>query len=257
MRWIPIVFVITMLTLSACNGQEKTQVKEIYRNLTAFHGTITEVFHRRDGYYWVIIETGRPHRTITAINVNDLQYPESFMIFKKGDEAVVYGVHTGRDSMKVVKFTIVQPEKLFKETIAAPLSKDSVKIENIVEFYTYEDDHTSPTPSVRFTLRVTNLSDRLIPALTPSNNSIYFNKKESITEFYMNDGLGGLSIYNGMGFERELINKGNVTETAEGSTLTKDSGILMKGDTITVQWKYMGILSEKVTVDLKNKRILP
>jgi hypothetical protein len=234
-------------------GPEETRIYVMDKDLSSIQGIVTKIQLVRDGNYLVTLENGQPSPTIAEILKLNLQHPESYMIFKEGDEINVIGNCTDMDDyIKVRRFEIIQPEKLFTKTLSTSISKDSVKVENLVTFSSYEDDH------VIFTLRITNLGSRLIPALNPHNNSFLISREPYVhlTEFYKNDILGGLGIYNGTAYPRSTINRGGVSETSEGSTLTKDSGIRMNGDTITIQWKYMGILSEKVTVDLKNQKVI-
>lgn len=258
LRWLVLIL---FFSASACNGQKMQIRKETNSGLTSIKGIVTEIVQIGKENYLATIETGRPNPTIAVIVSTDLQYPESFTIFKKGEEVCVSGIWINNDQMNVRRFSIIQSEENFQKIITAPIPKDSLKLENIIEFSTYEDDSTPQTPSVRFVLRITNLSNRFIPALSSINNGLYINDKktngvEQVTEFYKNGESRGHAIYNGLGYENETINKGGVSETAEGSLLTKDAGIRMNGDTITIQWKYMGVLSEKITVDLKNKKIL-
>lgn len=251
-----IIILLTLTSLYVCYGQN--EIKNNTDNLPSIKGIIEKTKQLGNNSYTAIISgCGTIEVLIDRAN---LKYPASFTIFKKGDEVVVFGNYTNTSSrnlkMNVREFKFIQSKNEFEKNCRTPLSKDSILLENIVEFSEFKE-----TPSVRFTLRLTNLSNRLIPAPNTHNNSFILNEKTGkfVTEFLIDGKSRGHNIYNsinnGLIYGYETLNKGGVAEISGSSLLAKDSGIFMNGNIITVQWKYMGILSEKTEIGLRKQKI--
>jgi len=250
-----LIILFTLINLYVCNGQKEIG-NEMDNNLSSIKGIVNEIEQVGGKSYTAILSRDRPIEVL--IDSANLKYPATFTIFKKGEEVAVLGNYTDTSSsanlkMTVREFKFIQTKEKFAKICNNPLSKDSVRIENIVKFYNYKD-----TPYIRYTLQVTNLSNKFIPALNPHNNSHLFNKKtdENVTEFYINGESRGMSIYNGVSYKNETLNKGGVSKTSESHSLAENSGVYLNGYTITIQWKYMGVLSEKVTINLKKQVII-
>ena len=244
--------VITLLCSISYYAQASSE------NLSAIKGIVSKVKLIAEDNYLAYLKMSDERVVVVSMIKKDLKYPESFVLFKKGEKVIAKGTYISQERFHANQFSFGVSMKEFDEIVHSNYFLDSIKIENIVEFYTYEDDSIPSSSAVRFFLRVTNLSNRFIPALNPSNNGITLNADpyQSVTEFYVNEQRRGLSIYNGIAFEYEVINKNNVSETQEGWVLDPNSAIMQNENIISIQWKYMGLTSEVIKVDLKNKRVL-
>ena len=78
--------------------------------------------------------------------------------------------------MNAHEFRFIKSKEEFDEICNASLSKDAVRIENSVKFYTNKD-----TTLITFTIQITNLTNTFIPALTPINNGRLFNTENRRT----------------------------------------------------------------------------
>ncbi len=241
----------TLVNLCVCLGQSKIK-NEMG---TKISGRVVGIEHTKNNCYTAEIENSGILKTYKVlIDSTNLKHPTSFTFFKIGDKVAIVGKYTSTKSsnlnMTAWEFEFIQTDREFETNCQTPLEKDSVKLENIVEF-----KNNNNIPSIRFTLRITNLSNRYIPALNASNNGVTFNKEtgeDSITMFYFNNESRGMGIYNGIAIERTTLNNGGVSEISEEFSLINK----WMGDIVEIHWKYMGILSEKVKVDLKKRMII-
>lgn len=240
------------------DNKSKKTTEKVNDNLFSINGIVEEVQPLGSKSYIAKI-SGFRNAEVYIDSVN-LKYPASFTVFKKGDVVVLncksfmidyLNTSSNNPKINVQEFKFVKSNEEFDEICKTTFSKDSVKIENIVEFYPDKDNTL-----ITFTLRITNLTDRFIPALTPNNNGRFFNKEtgELLTEFIVNDESRGLSIYNGISQKNETLNKGGVSKISESYLLTESSNF--DSDIITIQWKYKGILSKKVIVDLVKQKVI-
>jgi hypothetical protein len=128
----------------------------------------------------------------------------------------------------------------------ASISKDSVKVECSVQFFTYDDDYGDQhikEPAINLILTVTNNGTKPIPDLGVSNRSEYVN-------LYI-DGKNAnpVSMYNGTeAIGPHLIQK-NGKDSYAWWIFEKEA----YGATFTVQWEYMGVLSNKMKVTVAGR----
>jgi hypothetical protein len=140
--------------------------------------------------------------------------------------------------------------------ISEAYKRDSIKMENTIEFYKYSDHDTPATDAVRFKLTITNLGHQPIPNLMKVSN-----RTKHLKLFYNNKDSNDLNICNGT----EADNSPSTLQKGESDTfetgyvfglLDDNSGIFLWGNPVTVLWKYLNYESSKETVDLKKKKIL-
>lgn len=131
--------------------------------------------------------------------------------------------------------------------------KDSILIENKVEFYSYSDERTAPTDAVKFIVKITNLGNQPIPNLMRVSN-----RSEHLKLYYNSTNSNDKGIGNGMeGDDWSWIIKKNESDTFEsGYVLVENSGIFSFSNPISVRWNYMGIDSPVVVVDVLNRKII-
>lgn len=130
--------------------------------------------------------------------------------------------------------------------------RDSVYIENIIEFYPYFDITKGKQDAVRFKVKITNLGHQPIPNLMRVSN-----RTKYLTLLYNGEDAHDLNIQNGMevGDWPWLLQEGESDEFYTGYVLTKDAGIYTFDQPLNVTWKYMGVSSPTEIVDLKNKKV--
>ena len=138
----------------------------------------------------------------------------------------------------------------FKPSVVDSVSKGTVLVENIVSFNSYSEEHDVIT----FMLKVTNLGNKKIPDLSVSNRSKY-------VQFYVNGQLNramemslnnGLEALNG----RKTLSRNQSDTFSGGWGLKPDSGLLVQyGNEFIVQWRYRGIFSKKIKVNIKDKLV--
>lgn len=144
-------------------------------------------------------------------------------------------------------------EEPIKFNISDAYKRDSILVDNTVEFYTYSDSVTRPIPSVRFNIKVTNLGSQPIPNLTRVTNRI-----EHLELYYNNKNSADLNISNEMeGDDWPWSIEKNESDTFNtGALIVKYTGLFYYGDTIKAKWVYMGIESKVKVVDLINRKVL-
>lgn len=251
-------FIITLFHF--CSTPKKI-IDKVDNNLFSISGTVAAVEPKGLTSYMAKISGTRDAEVyIDSLN---LKYPASYTVFKKGDVVAInclsFNINvsvnnpfsSSKNHINAQEFTFVKTDQEFDEICIAELPENAVKIENMVEFFPDKN-----STFIKFTLRITNLNDSFIPALTPINNGRIFNNEtdECITKFFINDESKGLSIYNGISQKNETLNRGGVSETSESYVLTGSSNF--DSDFIVIQWKYKGILSKKVKVDTKKQAII-
>lgn len=140
----------------------------------------------------------------------------------------------------------------FSLTILSSAQSDSIVVENIVNFYVYNDENYPNTDAINFILKVTNNSEKPIPDLGATSRSQYVN-------FFINGKIDNpLSLFNGTEsvYGDKTIAIGESQTFDSGWILSKNSGIIQKyGYEFTVQWEYMNVKTKIVKVNLKNKTI--
>lgn len=130
--------------------------------------------------------------------------------------------------------------------------RDSVHIENIVEFYSYYDLKFNQKPAVRFKIKITNLGSQPIPNLNRVSNRVKFLKL-----YYNGEDSNDLNLGNGTEANDWpwFIEPGESEEFSTGYLLEKDAGIFNQAQPMNVTWEYMGIQSSTEIVDLVNRKI--
>ncbi len=128
---------------------------------------------------------------------------------------------------------------------------DTIILENIIQFYKYNDKNYSNLDAINFILKVTNRSKSPIPDMGVTNRSKYIN-------FYINGQIDNpLSLYNGTESvygEKTIAIDSTQTFDSGGWILSTDSGILTKyGNEFTIQWEYMKIKSKIINVNVDKK----
>lgn len=131
---------------------------------------------------------------------------------------------------------------------------NTIIVENIVKFAKHNDKTYSNVDAIDFILKVTNQTKNPIPDLGATNRSKYVN-------LYINGQIDNpLGLYNGLELTdgvKTIATDSTQTFDSGGWTLTADSGLLKKyGNEFTIQWEYMGIKSNIIQVNIKNKTIV-
>lgn len=128
--------------------------------------------------------------------------------------------------------------------------KDSILIENIVEFYKYSDENTEPIDAVRFKIKITNLGNLPIP-----NFENVSGRSQFLQLFYDNKNSYNMNITNGFGsIKIQYIKKGESDVFYTDWILSGDSDKFKKP--IKIMWNYLGIDSQTLLVDIENRKIL-
>ncbi len=248
-----LIILLLILNITISYGQSKN-TDTMNDSLTQVKGVVISTQQLSNSSFVAQVSSFR-NISIT-VDSSRLKYPDSYTLFNSGDEVVFWGSYKDTDSfdfrMDAYEFRFVQTKEQFEKICSLPFTNNQVQMDNIISFYTSEG-----ISKVSFALRIKNLGNDFIPALNAQNNGmrLHTDSSNSVTEFYINGESRGLAIYNGISHGYEVLNKGGASEIAEKYTLLDDSGIMMHGNTITVQWRYMGILSYKYKVDLKKQII--
>lgn len=152
-----------------------------------------------------------------------------------------------------VGFCFGQTNEKIEFEISESYIKDSVLIENIVEFYSYSDDNTPPTDAIRVKIRVTNLGSQPIPNLMRVSN-----RSKYLQLYYNNINSNDLNIVNGLeGNDWPwTLSKGGNDTFESGYVLVANSGIFTYGNVVSVRWNYLGFDSPIVVVDIIKRRII-
>lgn len=127
------------------------------------------------------------------------------------------------------------------------VNKDSVLIENKVEFFIYDGPYGQKQnvkePAIRFILTIKNLGTKPIPDIDVTNRSKYVN-------LYINDSISNpVSMYNGTEEKGPHLLKKNESDSYTWWLFEKDA----YSKSYTVQWQYQELLSKKVKVNMIKK----
>lgn len=200
----------------------------------------------------------RNETLVGVFNREYLKYPKSIYEIKRNQNVILYGHYNSPkvDTFTVRNFYLNLNDSEFKKICNKEYSSEEIKIENNIAFEKYSDDKLKNVELVKFSVEINNKSNHAIPALTPSNNGIQLESGKSLLTFYINGKPSGFSIFNGRAYANQAIPQKGGDQTSESRILTDDTGIHVYGKNITVQWEYMGIKSDKVKVDLVNKKII-
>lgn len=130
---------------------------------------------------------------------------------------------------------------------------EKIIVKNEITFEPYEEYQTKLThPSIEFKVIVQNNTLKSIPDLGVSNRSEHLG-------FYINDTLNNpVTLYNGienMNAPR-VIRPGKSDEYSLRWALSPDAGIVkFYGNEILIQWKYMGVFSEKRLINVEKQTV--
>lgn len=224
-------------------------------SLSVINGEIKSI-RQIDSTYWILNLVNE--EPTFYFKKKRLKYPYALNELKKGDNITLYGHYSmeSRLSFDVHYYYTQLNDTEFKKVVSKTRASQNIKIENNVSFSSYTDDNLKAEPKIDFSVTVINHSSQSIPALSPSNNG-YYHLEKPLLSLFINGKSNGLSIYNGIGYLNEVIPKNGGSSTKQSWILIEDSGIYTFGEIITIQWEYMGVKSDIVTVDLKNKKIIP
>ncbi len=145
-----------------------------------------------------------------------------------------------------------QPNEKMKFELSDSYKKDSIQIENNVEFYKYSDKHTDSIDAVRFKIKITNIGNQPIP-----NFENVMGRSEFLKLFINGKDSYDMNIQNGIGSNKiQYIGKGESDVFETGFILGKNSGIYTYKNPIKLMWKYLGVNSQIVVVDIVSKKIM-
>lgn len=167
--------------------------------------------------------------------------------------AMVFGLTAFTDQRLISTKIIVN--KVQTEMLKAFEQSDTILVENIVQFYKHSDINNLDVDAINFILKVTNRSENPIPDLGVTNRTKH-------VKLYINGQINNpSSLYNGVESivgVKEIDIDSTQTFDSGGWILSSDSGLLTKyGNEFTIYWEYMGIKSNIIQVNLKNKTLKP
>jgi hypothetical protein len=144
-----------------------------------------------------------------------------------------------------ILFAVILPVLVFGQT-------DTISLENIVQFYKYNDKNYSNIDAIDFTLKVTNHSKNSIPGLGVTNGlkniNLYINK-QIYSPMSLDNGTDSI---NGV----KIIAIDSAQTFSVRWILAADARLLTKyGNEFTVQWEYMKIKSKIIKVNVESKTI--
>ncbi len=144
-----------------------------------------------------------------------------------------------------------QSNKVMEFTIDETYKRDSIRIENVVEFYSYSDAETAPIDAVRLKVKITNLGNLPIPNLKRVGN-----RSRCLKLFVNNKNTDDPNITNGLeGNDWPVKLEKNESDTFQtGFILKSDSGILTYENPMSIKWNYIGMDSPTVVVDALKKK---
>lgn len=133
-------------------------------------------------------------------------------------------------------------------SIDTTYQRDSIRLDNTVKFVSLQDG----TELVQFHIKVTNLGHQSIP------NFACVTARSAFLKLLVNgEDVHDLNIMNGIGpTQVQWLDQGDSDVFTTAWELTDDAGVFAYRNPMSIQWRYLELLSSVVVVDLVEREIV-